>query len=229
MDATLQFGLFGDSLMKGTLPCEGPRYSFHKEFMENLLATVQAVVVNKAKFGATIRKGYSVMQKDLARGSRYDYALLEYGGNDCNYDWPGIAENPAGRHDPAVSLPEFTETLERMIDTLQAQGTQPVLMTLPPIDSEKYLDYLKAQGLDRGAIMRWLGDAQRIYRTQELYSDAVFKTAVRRALPCVDARAAFLRERDFPALISADGIHPSAEGYELLYGTLIEELKKTIA
>lgn len=228
MDAMLQFGLFGDSLMKGTLPCEGLRYSFHREILESLLASVRAVVVNKAKFGATIRKGFHVMQKDLARGSRYDYALLGYGGNDCNYDWPGIAENPAGQHAPAVALPDFTDTLEQMIDTLLAQGTRPVLMTLPPIDSEKYLDYLNAQGLDRAAILQWLGDPHRIYRTQELYSNAVFKTAVRRELPCVDARAAFLRHRNFPALISNDGIHPSAEGYALLYGTVIEELRNTI-
>ena len=225
MDAALQFGIFGDSLMKGTLPCDG-RYSFHKDIMERLLQPIQtAVVVNKAKFGATIQKGFRVLQKDLANGSRYDYALLEYGGNDCNYNWPEIAENPAGVHDPAVSLEEFRTTLLEMIDELIALGTQPVLMTLPPIDAEKYLDRICADGLSKEAILQWLGDAHRIYRTQELYSDAIYKIAVHKNLPCIDVRSMFLQQVDFPALISDDGIHPSEKGYELLYSTLIQEIE----
>lgn len=229
MEETLQFGIFGDSLMKGTLPADGMRYAFHKDIMERLLQPIQsAVVVNKAKFGATIEKGLRVLQKDLNNGSRYDYALLEYGGNDCNYDWPAISENPEGAHDPAVSLPEFTRTLRSMIDALLASGAKPVLMTLPPIDAEKYLDRICQPGLDRDAILQWLGDANRIYRTQELYSDAIYKTAMELGLPCVDVRSIFLQQVDFPALISDDGIHPSEKGYELLYSTLIDSIPKIL-
>ncbi len=228
MEAALQFGIFGDSLMKGTLPIEGHRYRFHKEFMETLLEPIHAVVANKAKFGATIRKGHTVLQKDLSNGSRYDYALLEYGGNDCNYDWPNVAAAPDSHHDPAVGLAEFVGTLSDMIDQLEQRGTKPILMTLPPIDSEKYLDYLQSQDIDRSALVHWLGDPNHIYRTQELYSNAVYKLAVQRSLPCVDVRSVFLQRPDFPDLISGDGIHPSEKGYQLLYSTLIDTIRQKI-
>lgn len=222
MEETLQIGIFGDSLMKGTLPDEGLRYHFHQELLEPFLARLHGEVLNKSKFGATIRKGKAVVQKELELGRQFDYALLEYGGNDCNHDWPDVAAHPDGEHFPVVRLDEFTATLAEMIDRLRAAGVKPVLMTLPPIDSEKYLDYLHEKGNDRGALLHWLRDANHIYRTQELYSDAVYKLAVRLGLPCIDVRAAFLQQPDFPKLISADGIHPSAEGYRLMYETLIE-------
>ena len=88
MDEMLRIAVFGDSLMKGTLPDEQLRYHFHTDLFEAPLAGLHAEVTNKSVFGATSRKGVTLVQRDLARGHRYDWALVEYGGNDCNYDWP---------------------------------------------------------------------------------------------------------------------------------------------
>ena len=88
MDEMLRIAVFGDSLMKGTLPDEQLRYHFHTDLFETPLAGLHAEVTNKSVFGATSRKGVTLVQRDLARGHRYDWALVEYGGNDCNYDWP---------------------------------------------------------------------------------------------------------------------------------------------
>ncbi len=225
MEEALRIGIFGDSLMKATLPDDSLRYHFHQEILDPFLAHVRGDVVNKAKFGATIRKGKAILQKELDSGRHYDYALLEYGGNDCNHDWPDVAEHPDGDHFPVVSLQEFTDTLTEMIDQLQQAGVKPILMTLPPIDSEKYLNFLNTKGSDRSALLHWLHDANHIYRTQELYSNAVYKLAAQLGLPCIDVRAAFLQQPDFTKLISEDGIHPSAEGYKLLYATLIDALQ----
>ena len=53
----------------------------------------------------------------------------------------------------------------------------------------------------------------------------MYKLAAQLGLPCIDVRAAFLQQPDFTKLISEDGIHPSAEGYKLLYATLIDALQ----
>lgn len=87
MEQKLRIAVYGDSLMKGTLPDEQLRYHFHTDLFEAPLAGVDAEVTNKSVFGATSRKGVTLVQRDLARGHRYDWALIEYGGNDCNYDW----------------------------------------------------------------------------------------------------------------------------------------------
>lgn len=84
MDEMLRIAVFGDSLMKGTLPDEQLRYHFHTDLFETPLAGLHAEVTNKSVFGATSRKGVTLVQRDLARGHRYDWALVEYGGNDCN-------------------------------------------------------------------------------------------------------------------------------------------------
>lgn len=94
MDEMLRIAVFGDSLMKGTLPDEQLRYHFHTDLFEAPLAGLHAEVTNKSVFGATSRKGVTLVQRDLARGHRYDWALVEYGGNDCNYDWPDVAAHP---------------------------------------------------------------------------------------------------------------------------------------
>lgn len=220
MKQLMNIGVYGDSLMKATLPDNDCRYHFHTELLTSALSKLPIHLVNRAKFGATTRKGSSVLQKDAASGLSYDYALIEFGGNDCNYDWDSIAADPYGEHAPAVSLPQFTAALETMVQTLQAAQVRPLLMTLPPIDAERYLDFIVSKGSSRTSILQWLGDVQRIYRTQERYSNAIADVAQRYQLPCIDVRALFLESRQFPQLISQDGIHPSESGYRLLYQTL---------
>ena len=57
MDEMLRIAVFGDSLMKGTLPDEQLRYHFHTDLFEAPLAGLHAEVTNKSVFGATSRKG----------------------------------------------------------------------------------------------------------------------------------------------------------------------------
>ena len=53
MEETLRIAVFGDSLMKGTLPDEQLRYHFHTDLFEAPLAGLHAEVTNKSVFGAT--------------------------------------------------------------------------------------------------------------------------------------------------------------------------------
>lgn len=66
MEETLRIAVFGDSLMKGTLPDEQLRYHFHTDLFEAPLAGLHAEVTNKSVFGATSRKGVTLVQRDLA-------------------------------------------------------------------------------------------------------------------------------------------------------------------
>ena len=68
--------------------------------------------------------------------------------------------------------------------------------------------------------MYWLGDVQRIYHYQEMYSAAITRCAWQHHLPLIDVRSAFLPERDLPDMIAADGIHLTMAGYERLFELL---------
>ena len=97
-------------------------------------------------------------------------------------------------------------------------------MTLPPLDAQRYLDFIGRLGSDKAAVLHWLGDVQMIYRWQEMYSSAISQLAGRLGLPLADVRSRFLSRRDYQSLIARDGIHLTEAGYSLVF----EELSRTI-
>ena len=183
--------IYGDSLLKATVPDEDMHYRFHLPEVMAQYPTDRLEVVNRAKMGATVTKGLSLVEHDVQRGMDARWALVAYGGNDSDFDWEAIAAAPE----------------------------QEVLMTLPPIDGQRYFQFISRRA-DGGSILRWLGDVGRIYRHQELYSDAVAALAMTEGLPLIDVRRQFLPMRDLPRYIAADGIHLTMTGYRCLFDTL---------
>lgn len=213
--------IYGDSIMKVVTPAEGFRYhSIATPLIDACVRRFGLEIVNRSRFGSTVKQGYERLVADITRGERSDYVLLEYGGNDCDYDWEDVSASPEDRHDPRTPLDDFLKTYSLMIDTVTEAGMEPVLMTLPPLDAQRYLAYISRTGFDVDNIVRWLGDAQMIYRFQELYSDAVKGLAFKRGLSLIDIRERFLDKHNYGDLISADGVHPSKAGYELVFDTI---------
>ena len=213
--------IYGDSLLKATVPDEELKYHFHLPEIMARYPSDRVQVTNRAKMGATVSKGLSLVEHDAARGLDADYALICYGGNDSDYDWAAIAADPAADHQPHTKRETFRQTLESMLNVLYRQGVQPVLMTLPPIDGQRYFRFI-SQKTDGGSVLRWLGDVGRIYRHQELYSDAVAALAFAEGVPLIDVRRQFLPQRDLSGLIAADGIHLTMSGYRCLFDTLAD-------
>lgn len=212
--------VYGDSLLKATIPDADFRYHFHwQELLDSWNAALPAIV-NRAKMGATVRKGEALVQHDLQRGLDADMAIVGFGGNDSDFEWTAISQNPEDTHLPHTPLTQFVQTLEKITCSLLAHDVQPVLMTLPPIDAERYLDFICRNGRSRENIVRWLGDVQRIYHYQEMYSSAIAKCAWKLHVPLIDVRSAFLPERNLPDMIAADGIHLTMKGYERLFALL---------
>lgn len=223
--------IYGDSIMKGATPEGGNRYrSVLQQFLPKLAEKYGLCVTNRARFGSTVDRGYALLQKDLnEQVAPYRFALVEYGGNDCDFDWEAVANAPEAEHKPRTTIAEFLRTLEAMADKLIQKGIKPLFMTLPPIDSERYLSFICREGLDRANIVKWLGEVQMIYRFQELYSSSVLKMALTKGLSLVDVRAYFLDKHNYASLISEDGIHPSEEGYALIHTAFDDYLKGQLA
>ena len=214
--------IYGDSLLKATVPDEQFRYHFHLPEVMERYSGRQTEVVNRSKMGATVRKGQALLEHDLQRGMQADYALIAYGGNDSDFDWDAVQAHPQESHLPRTTLADFKEILLRMIRELRERGVQPVLMTLPPIDAQRYLDFLCREGRSRER-------TQRIYRHQELYSDTVARLAYETGTPLIGVREMFLDEKRLLKLIAADGIHLTMEGYGKLFDTLAGWLRGMVA
>lgn len=230
--AAFDLYLFGDSVARGIILDETGRYSPIKESFASLAAArFGATLVNKARFGCTISKGMEILRNFLAarpearaivppEGANPPRAFIEFGGNDCDFRWDEIAANPGDSHFPATALDKFSALYGIMIDTLRAAGMSPVAMTLPPLDAERYFAWFTRKGLDKSAILKWLGDVQQIFRWHESYDKAVRAVATEKSCPIADVRSAFFADGDYRRYICEDGIHPNREGHRLIVSTL---------
>ena len=222
MQTNRVISIFGDSILKGVRMLSGTtRYGTTDDIgLESIAKSHDWILDNRSRFGCTVQKGEQLLNRQLEKGETPAVVLLEYGGNDADFRWAEVAERPDGEHLPNTPLPVFVETMRRMIDTLRAHRVKPVLTTLPPILSERYLDWITRGGLSKEHILTWLGDANAIYRYQEKYSLAVERLARETGCPLVDLRSAFLEKRSLLPYLCEDGIHPSDAGQRLIHDAL---------
>lgn len=209
--------LYGDSVTKGVvLDGVRNRYTFLKDSFASAFAAATGVAVdNFSRFGCTIGRGLEMITKRKDTFAKYDYIVLEFGGNDCNFNWAEIAEAPEKEHIPATPLAEFESTYRRIIDGIRTGGGRPVMFNLPPIDSVKFFNWV-SRGLNAENILKWLGDVEHIFRWHSSYNDVVCKVASETETPLVDIRSDFLNAPNYRELICEDGMHPNDSGHKLI-------------
>ena len=201
--------IFGDSIMKGVwYDGDAGRYRLVRD---RFAALEEYTVENRAVMGMTVVGGWEAMQK----------RLQEFGGNDCDYNWQEIADDPTGSHHPHTDRDVFVSQYAQLVEYAQDQGAAVFLCNLVPLDAQRYMDWI-TRACDRNAVLSWLGDASMLYRWQEYYNRAVEELAYRYDCPMIDVRSAFLSSHRYPQLLCADGIHPSPAGHAMI-DTLIAD------
>lgn len=228
MNLIKKIELFGDSILKGVV-LEAGKYSIkHNLGVEEISKIYKLDISNNSKFGCTISKGFEIIKKNVGNGTICDAAVLEYGGNDCNFDWKLVSDAPQAEHEPFTPIKQFAEIYEKIIIYLKENNITAVLTSLPPISSPKFLNWVCRNGIDKDKVIEWLGDENAIYRYHESYSREVEKLAIKYNCPCVDIRGAFLARRKSDDLICEDGMHPTEEGQIVIHDAFqkfLEEYK----
>ena len=214
---------FGDSVVKGVIYDEMKnRYSNLKTCFVNTFAQMADISVkNYARFGCTVTKGIELLTKHKNELSSFSHTILEFGGNDCDLNWSEISNSPNSIHLPNVPLPQFEEVYLKMIGIVKSAGSIPVLLSLPPLDADKFFVWV-SKGLNRENILKYLGDVQYIYRWHESYSTAVKDLAKRQSTHFLDIREAFLKEKSYSDYLCSDGMHPNEKGHALICRLLKE-------
>jgi len=217
MKRLTQIQVLGDSVLKGVqVDPATNRYITKNEIdIPALEREFGLVVRNQSHFGATCVKGARLLDRLLSRAEPCDAVVMDFGGNDCDYTWPEIAADPAGTHQPHVPPTEFKERYRTMIRKVQERDMVPVLVTLPPLEPQRFFDWW-CRDLDQMAVRRWLGGISNIYAHQEHYSRIVEQVAREEGAALVDVRGTFLNHGHLETLICADGTHPNSAGQELI-------------
>lgn len=209
--------VFGDSVARGVIYDETKeKYTFLKNSFINIFSeNFMIPVTNYAKFGCTITKGTEILSKHIKELGKYEFTILEFGGNDCDYNWSEIAKSPNSEHVPNVSFEMFRERYDAIIDQVRLSGSKPVMLSLPPIDSNRFFNWV-SKGLDKDNILKWLGSKDRIFSWHEQYNEIVLSLAKKHKIPIIDIRKAFFEDNCYSDYICKDGIHPNEKGHELI-------------
>lgn len=225
-----QIAIWGDSVLKGVVLEEGKnKYSLLKESsIELVKKELKVIIKNNSKFGLTITKAKRLMDKSLSKQELPNYLMLELGGNDCDYNWKEISENPYGDYQPNTPLPKFCEILNNMIDDLRSKNIEPILTNLPPLSAKKYFDWFRKQGLNTDNILKWLEDVNRIYKHQEAYSLAVMDIANKKRCDLIDIRTPIIIQKNIDDLICEDGIHPNERAHKIMAHTFLNYISSKI-
>lgn len=218
-----KIAVFGDSLLKGVqINPQNTRYHVNNNIAIEMIAEKHLLEIkNYSKFGLTITKGAALIKKRLNDSEvACDAIIMDYGGNDCDFDWKAISERPDDEHMPNTPIDIFVNTYHKIIEALKAKDILPILTNLPPLDARRFFHWF-CNGLNKENVLKWLGGIDFIYRWQESYSRAIEKIAVETNALIVDLRGAFLTQKKLEALLCDDGVHPNTEGQKIITHALL--------
>lgn len=219
----------GDSIIKGVILNIEDNGQLHytlsdQNIVDQVAAGLHLEVINLGKTGCTIHSGEGIVDRHLAGIEDAKYALLCYGGNDSDYNWRSIALSPNCEHYPKTPITQFEKTYKRIIDKVRQAGVVPLVMSLPPMDAEKYYQFFTSvfSNEEKRNISRWLkGGSDAIYAGHDLYNDAVKRIASAADVQIIDISNAF---HDTQKYLCVDGIHPNPAGQTKIAQTIARAL-----
>jgi len=214
-----KISILGDSISKGVvLDTLSQKYRILKESAADLFSSENNVVVkNYAKFGCTSERALTLIGDIVKEENKHEIILIELGGNDCDYKWDEVAENPDGEHHPNVELETFRLNIAKIIEIVKASGRDLAFMTLPPIDAQKYFNWITHGDAERMKnIKKFISEINYIYRHQELYATALEEIATQNNVYKIPVRAGFLAIPNCGDYICDDGIHLNEQGQEVM-------------
>lgn len=216
----------GDSLTKGVILTEANKYSLtENSYLDILSRELDLHVSNYGRFGSTIDMGDAMIRHHSEEIASSEYTFIEYGGNDCDFDWMKIADSPMEDYTPNTTLEDFKDRFVRLIDKVRSLGSKPIIISLPPILSTPYFSFFSRLMSDnqKENVIKWLGGSTDIIsRWHESYNRALFMIAKETQTPIIDITTPFETFRgDISTLYCTDGIHPNAQGHKMIAATII--------
>ena len=201
--------IFGDSILQGVY-YDG---RYHKS--KDRINIDDISIDNYSRMGSTIDEGLKNISRHIDECDSDTVAVIEFGGNDCNYNWSDVSEKPEDEHLCAVEPEEYSKKLKKAIDMLKEKGCRVIVVSPIPISAKKFMSFI-SKNLSYDNILKWLGDVDHLFRWQEYYSQLTEKVAKACNCAVMPLRKVFFTE-NYENMLCSDGIHPTKEGHELIH------------
>jgi lysophospholipase L1-like esterase len=220
---------FGDSLTRGVSYING-RLRIIKESYPSLLqqffsSNPSVTVINKGVFNDNSDLLIQRLIKDVISEIPH-YVIISIGGNDCNFRWDQVAQNPEKEHQAIVPIDRYQDNVKKIIRTIQESGITPILLTLPPLDPARYYKHIVNQ-YDK-SISHRICMVGGIEHWHSLYNRRLNHLIELLHVIKIDVRTALKKTGDCSELISDDGIHLTSEGYKQMSIVIFNELKNLL-
>ena len=148
-----------------------------------------------------------------------DKTLIIQPESGLQFDWNAIAINPGANHEPKLSLVAYKALYTSKIAQARAQGLEPVLVSLPIMDENRYFAFI-TRGMsmqERRNILYWLGGkTERLRNIHAIYNLALFRLAATQCVHIIDITSPMLESAHFEQLLEADGVSLSKEGQAIV-------------
>lgn len=214
-----RISVYGDSILKGAVTGTGSGNLFDV-LEENGLSiaakTLQFELNNQSVFGNIVTKGIRKLRREIDRGVISDLAIIESGGNDCDYDWNIVCESPTEFHNPRVPLDDFIKTIDEMVGICRQNKITPLLMTMPPLVEDWWFEHLCKNFNEQGVRDFTKNMPSVLYQNHEIYNFAILKYCRENNVQFVDMRFEILKTGHYRNFMCRDGIHPNYEGHKFM-------------
>ncbi|WP_027728718.1 SGNH/GDSL hydrolase family protein [Treponema sp. C6A8] len=219
--------VIGDSILKGAVTgtASGHLFDIIEDSSLNLAQKALGFEMdNQSVFGNVISKGQRKLNKMLERGETADFCIVEFCGNDSDYDWALVSENPNEAHQMRTPFEDYLRIYDEMIKTLREHKITPVIMISPALCAERWFNHI-TNGHNKENILNFLGgDIEKPFKNQKSYDDALAEYAKKNNVQTVNMREPMLATGHFDDLMCQDGIHPNEEGYRFMSEIWIKEI-----
>ncbi|WP_022933377.1 SGNH/GDSL hydrolase family protein [Treponema bryantii] len=210
--------VFGDSILKGVITIPNSDKLFDVTENDSLSLAQKELgfeLDNRSIYGNITSKGLVKLQKFFEKGGEADFCIIEFGSNDCDYDWGTLVQK--------VPLAEYLENLSAMVKLCRDNKVTPLMMGLIPYVCDDWFKTI-IKGQDQVAILNFLGGtAETLGKNQLIYKNAQADFVQKNKVQFLDPWTIFEGHKEF---MCYDGIHPNEEGYKLLSQAWIKFLSE---
>ena len=210
--------VFGDSILKGVITIPGSKNLFDVTENDSLSLAQKELgfeLDNRSIYGNITSKGLLKLQKFFDKGESADFCVIEFGSNDCDYDWGSLVQK--------VPLEDYLANLTAMIKLCREHKVTPLMMGLIPYVCDDWFKTI-IKGHDEAAILNFLGgSAETLGKNQLIYKNAQADFVQKNNVQFLDPWTIFQGHKE---LMCYDGIHPNEEGYQQLSKAWIKFLSE---